>query len=83
MYCLSCATFHFDFIYEYASPALKVELRKLSQDDMSETDKLKQIVRMHARFPRLLFHPFQAVAETVRSARSLLQNERLLMLSRQ
>jgi hypothetical protein len=47
MYCLSCATFQFDFIYEYASPALKVELRKLSRDDMSETEKLKHIVRMH------------------------------------
>jgi hypothetical protein len=29
-----------------ASPALKVELRKLSRDDQSETEKLKQIVRM-------------------------------------
>jgi hypothetical protein len=46
MYCLSCPDFQFDFIYEYASPALKVELRKLSQDDQSETEKLKQIVRM-------------------------------------
>jgi hypothetical protein len=46
MYCLSCATFQFDFIYEYASPALKVELRKLSRDDQSETGKLKEIVRM-------------------------------------
>jgi hypothetical protein len=46
MYCLSCPEFQFDFIYEYASPALKVELRKLSRDDQSETEKLKQIVRM-------------------------------------
>jgi hypothetical protein len=33
MYCLSCPEFQFDFIHEYASPALKVELRKLYQDD--------------------------------------------------
>jgi hypothetical protein len=46
MYCLSCREFQFDFIYEYASPALKVEVRKLSLDDQSETEKLKQIVRM-------------------------------------
>jgi hypothetical protein len=46
MYCLSCPEFQFDFIYEYASPALKVELRKLSRDDQSEKDKVKQIVRM-------------------------------------
>jgi hypothetical protein len=46
MYCLSCPVFQFDFVYEYASPALKVELRKLSRDDQSETDKLKQIVRI-------------------------------------
>jgi hypothetical protein len=46
MYCLSCPEFQFDFIYEYASPALKVELRKLSRDDQSATEKLKQIVRM-------------------------------------
>jgi hypothetical protein len=46
MYCSSCPEFQFDFIYEYASPALKVELRKLSRDDQSETEKLKQIVRM-------------------------------------
>jgi hypothetical protein len=46
MYCLSRPEFQFDFIYEYASPALKVELRKLSRDDQGETDKLKQIVRM-------------------------------------
>jgi hypothetical protein len=45
-YCLSCPEFQFDFIYEYASPALKVELRKLSRDDQSEKRKLKQIVRM-------------------------------------
>jgi hypothetical protein len=47
MYCLSCATFQFDFIYEYASPALKVGLRKLSRDDLSEKERVKQIVRMH------------------------------------
>jgi hypothetical protein len=46
MYCLSCPRFQFDFIYEYASPALKVELRKLSRDDQSETGKLKHIVRL-------------------------------------
>jgi hypothetical protein len=46
MYCLSCPEFQFDFIYEYASPPLKVELRKLSRDDQSETEKPKQIVRM-------------------------------------
>jgi hypothetical protein len=46
MYCLSCTEFQFDFIYEYASLALKVELRKLSRDDESETEKLKEIVRM-------------------------------------
>jgi hypothetical protein len=46
MYCLSRPEFQFDFIYEYASPALKVELRKLSRDAQSETDKVKQIVRM-------------------------------------
>jgi hypothetical protein len=45
MYCLSCPEFQFDFIYEYATPALKVELRQLSQDAESETEKLKQIVR--------------------------------------
>jgi hypothetical protein len=47
MYCLSCPEFQFDFIYEYASPALKVELCKLSRDDQSEIDRLKQVVRMH------------------------------------
>jgi hypothetical protein len=46
MYCLSCPEFQFDFIYEYASPALKLELRKLSRDDHNETEKLKQIVRL-------------------------------------
>jgi hypothetical protein len=46
MYCLSRPEFQFDFIHEYASPALKVELRKLSRDDQSEAEKLKQIVRM-------------------------------------
>jgi hypothetical protein len=49
MYCLACPEFQFDFIYEYASPALKVELRKLSRDDQSETEKLKQVVRMEDR----------------------------------
>jgi hypothetical protein len=49
MYCLVCPEFQFDFIYEHASPALKVELRKLSRDDQSETGKLKQIVRMEDR----------------------------------
>jgi hypothetical protein len=48
MYCLVCSEFQFDFIYEYASPTLKVELRKLSRDDQSETEKLKQIVRMES-----------------------------------
>ncbi len=46
MYCLVCPEFQFDFLYEYTSPTLKVELRKLSRDDQSETGKLKQIVRM-------------------------------------
>jgi hypothetical protein len=46
MYCSSCPDFQFQFIYEYASPALKVELRKLSRDEQSEAEKLKQIVRM-------------------------------------
>jgi hypothetical protein len=46
MYCLSCPEFQFNFIYEYASLALKVELRKLSRDDESEAEKVKQIVRM-------------------------------------
>jgi hypothetical protein len=49
MYCLVCPEFQFDFIYEYASPALKVELRKFSRDDQSETEKLTQIVRMEDR----------------------------------
>jgi hypothetical protein len=44
MYCLSCAKFQFDFIYESASPSLKVELRKHSRDDQSEKDNVKQIV---------------------------------------
>jgi hypothetical protein len=35
MYCLSCPEFQFDFIYEYASPAMKVELRALSRADQS------------------------------------------------
>jgi hypothetical protein len=47
MHCLSCPEFQFDFIYEYASPALKVELLKLSQVDQNEAEKVKQIVRMH------------------------------------
>jgi hypothetical protein len=38
MHCLSCPEFQFDFIYEYASPALKVELRKLSRDEQSERE---------------------------------------------
>jgi hypothetical protein len=46
MYCLSCPEFQFDFIYEYASLALKVELRKLSRDSQSEAEKLKLLVRM-------------------------------------
>jgi hypothetical protein len=46
MYCLVCPEFQFDFIYEYASPTLKVELRKLSRDDQSEVGRLKQIIRM-------------------------------------
>jgi uncharacterized protein YutD len=41
-----CPEFQFDLIYEYATPALKVELRQLSQDEQSETEKLKQIVRL-------------------------------------
>jgi hypothetical protein len=49
MYCLVCPEFQFDFIYEYASPALKVELRKITQYDESETEKLRQIVRMDDR----------------------------------
>jgi hypothetical protein len=32
-------------IYEYASPALKVELRKHFQIDQNKTEKVKQIVR--------------------------------------
>jgi hypothetical protein len=46
MHCLACPEFQFDFIYEYASPALKAEVRKLSRDDQSETRKVKQILRM-------------------------------------
>jgi hypothetical protein len=47
MYCLVCPEFQFDFIYEYASPALKAKVRNLvSRDDQSETEKLRQIVRM-------------------------------------
>jgi hypothetical protein len=37
MYCLVCPDFQFDFIYEYASPALKAELRKLCREHQSET----------------------------------------------
>jgi dephospho-CoA kinase len=44
---LSCPEFQFDVIHEYASPALKLELRKLSREDQSEAEKLKQIVRMN------------------------------------
>jgi hypothetical protein len=36
MYCLVCPDFLFNFIYDYASPALRVELRKLSREDQSE-----------------------------------------------
>jgi hypothetical protein len=43
MYCLPCPKFQFDFICEYASPALKVELRKLPCDEQSETEKVKHI----------------------------------------
>jgi hypothetical protein len=46
MYCLSCSEFQFDFIYEYASPTLRLELRKLSREDHSEAEKLKHIVRL-------------------------------------
>jgi hypothetical protein len=46
MNCLPCPEFQFNFIYEYASVRLKVELRKLYRDDHSETEKLNQIVRM-------------------------------------
>jgi len=43
--CFMTRDFQFDFIYEYASVALKAEIRKLSEDD-SESGKVKQIVRM-------------------------------------
>jgi hypothetical protein len=46
MYCLSCFEFQFDFIFEYASPVLKVELRKLFLDDQSEAETVKHIVRV-------------------------------------
>jgi hypothetical protein len=46
MYCLVCPDFQFDYIYENAPRLLKVELRKLSRDDQSETGILKHIVRM-------------------------------------
>jgi hypothetical protein len=42
VYCLSRSEFQFDFIYEYASPAVKVELRKLSRDDQ-ERDVISEI----------------------------------------
>jgi hypothetical protein len=45
MFCLSADEFQFDFIYEYASEALKVEIRKLNRMASGE-EKLKQIVRM-------------------------------------
>jgi hypothetical protein len=45
VHCLSCPEFQFDFIYEYASPTLKVELRKHFRGDQSKTEKLKLIVR--------------------------------------
>jgi hypothetical protein len=45
MYCWVCPEFQLDYIYEYASPVLKVELRKICRDDQSETGKLKQIVQ--------------------------------------
>jgi hypothetical protein len=44
MYCLSCPEFQFDFIYEYASSALSVELHKLYRDDQSKAEKVEQIV---------------------------------------
>jgi hypothetical protein len=53
IYCLSCHEFQFDSIY--ASPALKVEVHKLSQDDQSETEKLKQTVRLDERLVSRLF----------------------------
>jgi hypothetical protein len=46
VFCLPCSEFQFDFIYEYASPALKVDLRKLYPVDQSETEQVKHIVRM-------------------------------------
>jgi hypothetical protein len=45
MYCLVCSEFNFDFIYKYASPALKGGIGKLP-NDQSETGKLERIVRM-------------------------------------
>jgi hypothetical protein len=43
--CLSCPEFQVDFIYDYASTALKVELRKLSRSEQCETAKVKHSVR--------------------------------------
>jgi hypothetical protein len=64
MYCLSSPEFQFDFIYEYASPALKVELRKLSRDDQSETEKVKEIVRVDEW---LVFRRFDFVRKYIRN----------------
>jgi hypothetical protein len=46
MYRLVCPEFQYDYVYEYASPALKAELRKLSRDVQSEAEIVKQVVRM-------------------------------------
>jgi hypothetical protein len=46
MYCLVCPDFEYDYVYGYASPTLKAELRKLSRDVQSEAEILKHIVRM-------------------------------------
>jgi hypothetical protein len=43
MYCLVCPEFQYYYVYEYASPALKAELRKLSRDVQSEAEILKQV----------------------------------------
>jgi hypothetical protein len=50
MYCLVCSEFNFDFIYKYASPALKSGTSY--RDDQSETEKLERIVRMEDRLSR-------------------------------
>jgi hypothetical protein len=63
MYCLSRPVFQFDFIYEYASPALKVELRKLSRDAQNETEILKQLVRME---DRLVYRRFDFIRNDIR-----------------